>query len=136
MGARIVIRVAVEADIPRIIDLVERLRQAVNGPQRPCRIATGQTIAALIHSPDGSVWVSERGFLAAKLGRTIISPDLIAEECGWYAEDKSGLKLLRAFEAWADARGATLKRMSCNGGDAQRILERAGYKVAEIAMVK
>lgn len=130
------IRSAVEADIPRIIEMVERLRDAVSGPQKPCRIRTGQTIAELIHSPDGAVWVSERGFLAAKLGRTIISPDLIAEECGWYAEDRSGMRLLNAFERWAESKGATLIRMSCNGGAAQQILERSGYRVAEIAMVR
>ena len=116
--------------------MVERLREAVSGPQKPCRIRTGQTIAELIHSPDGAVWVSERGFLAAKLGRTIISPNLIAEECGWYAEDRSGMRLLNAFERWAESKGATLIRMSCNGGAAQQILERSGYRVAEIAMVK
>ena len=130
------IRLAVEADIPRIVDMVERLVDAVNGPQRVDRIKTGQAVAGLIHSPDGAVWVSMHGFIAAKLGRTIISPDLIAEECGWFAEDRTGLQLLRGFERWADEHGAALKRVSCNGGTAQRILERAGYRQAEVSMVK
>lgn len=136
MGAWQLIRPAVEADIPRIVDWAVQLRAAVNGPQAVCRITTGHTVAGLIHSPDGAVWVSGHGFIAAKLGRTIISPDVIAEECGWFAEDRTGLRLLRAFERWADKHGATLKRVSCNGGAAQRILERAGYRQAEISMVK
>ena len=136
MGARVLIRPAVEADIPRIVDLAVQLRAAVNGPQEVCRITTGQTVAGLIHSPEGAVWVSDHGFIAAQLGRTIINPALIAEECGWFAEDRTGLRLLRTFERWADEHGATMKRVSCNGGAAQRILERAGYRAAETAMVK
>lgn len=127
---------AVEADIPRIIDMVEGLAAAVRGPQRVCRIRTGETLAGLIASPDGAVWVSAGGFIAGTLTQTIISPDPVAVELGWWAGDRSGLRLLRTFEAWAQAHGATLIKLSCNGGAAQTILERSGYRVAEIQMVR
>ncbi|MFC3169215.1 hypothetical protein [Paracoccus fontiphilus] len=129
-------RLAGEADIPRIIDLIERLAAAVGGPQRVCRIKTGETLAGLLQDPRGVVLVTERGFIAGCITQTVISPDPVAVELGWYAEDRSGLALLRAFEAWADQQGATLIKLSCNGGAAQRILERAGYRAAETAMVK
>lgn len=129
-------RQATEADIPRIIDMVERLAAAVDGPQRVCRIKTGGVLAGLIHSETGVVYVTDAGFIAGAIADTVISPDPVAIELGWYAEDRSGLRLLRAFEAWAHEQGATLIKMSCNGGAAQQILERAGYKAAEIAMVK
>lgn len=129
-------RLATEADIPRTIDLVERLREAVGGPQRVCRIKTGETLAGLIHSPDGVVYVTEGGFIAGDIARTVISPDPVAVERGWYAEDRSGLSLLRTFETWADTKGATLKKFSCIDGPARRILERAGYRLSELAMVK
>lgn len=129
------IRPAVETDIVRIIDMVERLREAVGGPQKPCRIKTGQTIAGLIHSPDGAVWLSDGGFIAGCITQTIISPDPVAIELGWWASDRSGLALLRTFERWAHERGATLIKLTCNGGPAQTILERSGYRVAEIQMV-
>lgn len=135
MGARQLIRWAVEADIPRITDMVERLVAAVDGPQRVCRIRTGQTLAGLIASPDGFVAVSDHGFIAATITQTIISPDPCAVELGWWAE-RDGLSLLRAFEEWADSKGATLKKMSCAGGAAKAILARQGYRAAEIAMVK
>lgn len=130
------IRPAVEADIPAIVGMVERLAEAVNGPQRPCRVKTGQTIAGLIHSPDGAVWRSDGGFIAGCITQTIISPDPVAVETGWWASDRSGLALLRTFERWAHDRGATLIKMSCAGGAAQKILERSGYRVAEIQMVR
>lgn len=130
------IRPAIEADIPAVIDLIERLAVAVSGPQKPCRIRTGETLAGLLHDPQGVILVSDRGFIAGRIIQTVISPEPVAVELGWYAEDRSGLALLRAFEAWASDRGATLIKLSCNGGAAQRILERAGYRVAEIQMVK
>lgn len=130
------VRPATIHDIPRILDLIEALTIAVSGPQRPCRIATGETLSNLINGPDGLCLVSNGGFIAGTLGRTLISPDPVAIEMGWYATDRSGLRLLRAFEAWAHSRGATLIKMSCNGGAAQALLVRCGYRVAETAMVK
>lgn len=130
------IRLAVEADTPSIIDMVELLAAAVSGPQTPCRIKTGRTITGLIHSPDGAVWLSDGGFIAGCITQTIISPDPVAIELGWWASDRSGLALLRTFERWAHERGATLIKLTCNGGPAQAILERSGYRVAEIQMVR
>lgn len=129
-------RLATATDIPRVIDMIERLAASVDGPQRVCRLRTGETLAGLIASTDGVVLVSGRGFIAGQIGRTVINPDPIAYELGWYAEDRSGLRLLRRFETWAREHGATLIKMSCKGGSAQRILARSGYRVAEIQMVK
>ena len=129
-------KLAVAGDIPRVIDMIERLAKSVNGPQRVCRIRTGETLAGLINDPDGVVLVSVHGFIAGCIMQTVINPDPVAFELGWYAEDRSGLRLLCQFEAWAHERGATLIKMSCNGGPAQRILQKTGYRVAEIQMVK
>lgn len=136
MGAGDVIRAAREADIPRIIDLVAALAASVRGPQRVCRIRTGETLAGLLRDPQGAVFVSGGGFIAGQIMQTVISPDKVAFELGWYASDRSGLRLLRAFETWAAEQGATLIKMSAKGGAAQRILERRGYAVVEVQMVK
>lgn len=130
------IRPAEVADIPHIIDMVTRLAADVGGPQRVDRLRTGETLAGLIHDPRGTVLVTDRGFIAGCITQTVINPEPVAFEMGWYAEDRSGIALLRAFEAWARGRGASLIKMSCNGGPAQRILSRAGYRVAEVQMVK
>lgn len=135
MVAGELIRSATMQDIPRIIDLIEKLAAAVNGLTVD-RIKTGETLAGLICDPAGVVLVSGAGFIAGRLGDTFISRDLVAYEMGWFAEDRSGLRLLRAFEAWARERGAAMIAMSCNGGAAQEILRRAGYREAEIKMVK
>lgn len=136
MGAGELIRPAMMQDVPRIIDMIGRLVAAVSGPQRVDRLWTGETLARLIHDPRGVVLVSGGGFIAGCISETVISPAPVAIELGWFAEDRSGLALLRAFEAWAEGQGATLVKMTCNGGSAQRILERSGYRIAEIQMVK
>ena len=130
------IRAATAQEIPRIVDMIERLRAAVDGPLAVDRVKTGETLAALLADPDGLVLVSGGGFIAGCIREPIISRDRVANELGWYAEDRSGLRVLRSFEAWARERGAMLVQLSCNGGDAQRVLERAGYRQAEVAMVK
>lgn len=119
-----------------VVDMVQGLAASVQGPQRVCRLRAGETLAGLIAAPDGAVFVSGGGFIAGQVGQTVISPDPVAFELGWFATDRSGLALLSGFEAWAESRDTTLIKMSCRGGAAQRILERRGYEVAEIQMVK
>lgn len=130
------IRQASEADIPRLVDMIEALAASVGGPQRVCRLRAGETLAGLLGDPQGVVFVSGGGFIAGQIMQTVISPAPVAFELGWFASDRSGLRLLRAFEAWAAEKGAALIKMSANGGAAQRILERRDYAVAEVQMVK
>lgn len=136
MGARQLIRRASEADIPRLVDMIEALAASVGGPQPVCRIRAGETLAGLLGDPQGVVLVSDGGFIAGRIMQTVISPAPVAYELGWFASDRSGLRLFRAFEAWSTEQGATLIKMSANGGAAQRILELRGYTVAEVQMVK
>lgn len=130
------IRPATVADIPAIIDMIERLVRSVDGPQRVCRIRTGETLAGLIHDPRSVVLVSGRGFIAGTITQTVISPEPVVVELGWYAEDRSGLRLLIRFEQWSAKQGASLIKVSCKGGSAEKILRRRGYRMAEMAMVK
>lgn len=127
------IRLATPDDILSIVGMVERLRAAVGGPVPVDRAWTARTLAGLVASPDGAVWVSGGGFLAATLTQTVISPRRIAQECGWWAGDGSGLRLLRAYEAWARERGAALIQLS-TGPDGPD-LARLGYRRAEQAWV-
>ena len=75
MGAGHLIRVAREADIPRIIDLVAALAASVRGPQRVCRLRTGETLVDLLRDPQGAVFVSGGGFISGRIMQTVISPD-------------------------------------------------------------
>lgn len=128
------VRPATATDILSIVDMVETLRAAVAGPIVVDRAWTAQTLAALIASPDGAVWVSGGGFLAASIQRSVVSPVPMAVEHGWWSTDGSGLRLLRAYERWAQDKGAAVVTLStgATGPD----LARLGYRRAEQAWVR
>jgi hypothetical protein len=136
MGSWQLIRKASEADIPRCIDMTELLAKSVGVPQRVCRLRTGATLVGLLRNPQGVLFVTGGGFIAGQVMQTVISFDPVAFELGWFASDRSGLGLLRAFETWAEEQNARLITMSAKGGAAQRILEQRGYAQAEVRMVK
>ncbi len=128
------VRAAVDSDVPRIVEMIVALRDAVNGPIPVSRDWSMRTVAKLIADPDGCVFVTDGGFIAGLMQPTIINPLPIAKELGWWASDNSGLRLLRAFEAWAKGRRALLVQLSTapEGLD----LTRLGYARAELAWVK
>ena len=128
------IRLAEPGDVLRIVDMIEDLRAAVEGPIAVDRPWTAMTVAGLIADPAGVVFVSDGGFIAGALRATVINPEPIACEQGWFARDRSGLALLRTCEQWAVARGARLIQLStgATGPD----LARLGYRLAEKAWIK
>lgn len=128
------VRLAGAQDVLRVVEMIEDLRAAVQGPIPVDRAWTARTVAALIASDDGAVWITDGGFIAGVIEPTIISPAPVAKEMGWYSRDRSGLLLLRAFEGWARARGATLIQLSTGAEGLD--LSRFGYRIAERAWVK
>ena len=128
------VRLAGAQDVLRVVEMIEDLRAAVQGPIPVDRAWTARTVAGLIASDDGAVWITDGGFIAGVIEPTIISPAPVAKEMGWYSRDRSGLLLLRAFEGWARARGATLIQLSTGAEGLD--LSRFGYRIAERAWVK
>lgn len=128
------VRLAGAQDVLRVVEMIEDLRAAVRGPIPVDRAWTARTVAGLIASDDGAVWVTDGGFIAGVIEPTIISPARVAKEMGWYSRDRSGLLLLRAFEDWARMRGATLIQLSTGAEGLD--LSRFGYRIAEMAWVK
>ena len=128
------IRPATGSDVLSIVDMIERLRAAVDGPIPVDRAHAAAVVASLIADPDALVLVSDKGFIAGRLTPTIINPARIASELGWWAADGSGLRLLRAFERWAAERGALLVQLST--GAVGPNMSRLGYRRAEQAWVR
>lgn len=128
------VRLAGAQDVLRVVDMIEDLRAAVRGPIPVDRTWTARTVAGLVASDDGAVWITDGGFIAGVIEPTIISPAPVAKEMGWYSRDRSGLLLLRAFEGWARMRGAALIQLSTGAEGLD--LSRFGYRIAERAWVK
>tara|TARA_R100000789_G_scaffold68640_1_gene64389 strand:+ start:451 stop:861 length:411 start_codon:yes stop_codon:yes gene_type:complete len=134
------VRLAVAEDIPRIVDMVCALREAIGGSVEPDPAKVSETVMILMGSPSGIVLVSGGGFLAGSIAPTIISNERFAHELGWFAADSSGLRLLRAFEVWADNHGARV-RLSTGPEEwvpyrLRSALQRRGYRAQETAWVK
>jgi hypothetical protein len=127
------------ADISHVVRLVGKLIDSVKGAVPMDVSHTGAQIARLTQAPTGLVLVSERGFIAAEVLATVVSPAPIAFEQGWYAEDGKGMKLLDCFERWSDEmqcvgrKLSTASNVSCS---MRRALVRRGYSPAEMAWYK
>lgn len=119
-------------DIPTITDMVALLLASTGIPQVMDRAHVQAVLARLILREDAVVWICAGGFLAASIECTVISPEPVAVEHGWFAKDRSGLRLLRAFEAWAADRGARVRLSTGKGGPD---LARLGYRPVETAWV-
>lgn len=128
------IREATESDVMQIVDWIEDLRAAVDGMMSVSRPWTAAMVAGLIQSPEAVVYVSDGGFIAGSMQPTIINPARVAMEHGWFARDRSGMRLLRAFERWAVDQGAVMVKMST--GAAGPDLGRLGYSMTEQNWVK
>lgn len=132
------IRIATLDDVMMAVDWVEYLCRAVDGQMAVNRPWTANVVANLIQSPEALVLISGNadrgGMLAASLQPTVINPAKVAMEHAWVANDRSGLRLLRAFEGWAAERGAVMVKMST--GAAGPDLGRLGYTMTEQNWVK
>lgn len=126
--------VATSSDIPRVVDMAARLASHIGSVARFDRSWTAGIVARLISQPEGVVFVTGMGFIAGSIQPTVISPDPVAMEMGWFAEDRSGIALLRSFEDWSQNNGAVAVRMST--GPAGLDLSRLGYILAERTWVK
>lgn len=130
------VRLAVSgADISHVVSCIKKLVAAIDGPLSVDQAQAGASVARLIRSDAGVVFVSSGGFIAGEIMQTLISPKRVAFEHGWFADDKSGVLLLEAFEGWAYEQGAELVKISAASG-AARGLRARGYRLAEQAWVK
>lgn len=134
------IRFAVLPDVPRLVEMGRRFRRESNygsmigeNPEQMAR-----TAAQLIESA-GGVLVSERGGeLVGMLGFVVfphfLSGEIVAGEVMWWVEPEhrgDGLKLLRAAESAARARGAVKMHMIAPTEQVGAIYRRLGYELVE-----
>ena len=110
------IRDAVLDDIPRIVDLGERMaaRAGLDGHVGYDRESVAATLAQLVESPDGILICDDDGMIG---GLCYPHPFNISVKTGqelfWYSEGKTGLELLSACEAKAKTLGAQFWTMLC-----------------------
>jgi RimJ/RimL family protein N-acetyltransferase len=135
------LREATRSDVPAIVATGQRFIQA-SSYARALQDNPEQFmafVAWLIEDPQGQVWVLEhRGSVCGILGATSFVHPMdglpAAAEMFWWVDPETrghGLKLLRAFEAWARARGARKVIVAAPTPDVERLYERLHYTRVE-----
>lgn len=133
------IREATAADIPAIVAMGRAFNAASGTPAAYDEAQAAQVAANLINSPQGVILVSDGGMIGGSLAPAYFNTAwTMAVELFWWARDRRGLHLLRAFEQWAADNGADEVRMTTLGAikGPERILERRGYAPCEISYQK
>ncbi len=96
------VRVATVNDIPRLCMLAQveqgrsRFKDVPFDGERAYQVFQG-----LITGLQSRVFISECGFIGGHVQMNLNNRFFTAYELAWYAEDGSGMELLRAFTDWA-----------------------------------
>lgn len=96
---------------------------------------------SLLSRDDGAAFLSPRGCIAGMISPVYYAPETTcAVELWWRADDGCGLKLLTAFEEWAESRGADFIQGSAIIGHSppvvSKLWQRRGYLPNETSFVK
>ena len=130
------IRKATITDIPELLEMGKKFHAASGQPFEFNEDAVGSLLIDMMLLPDGVVFRSDAGLVGGKIAPAYCDPDWrVAIELFWWAEDRQGLKLLRAFEAWAKDNEANEVRMTTLPAlpSADAIVRRFGYEPSEIS---
>lgn len=137
------IRDAVQADIPTLLVLGERMHAESRYRHMPwSRAKVAELMDALIASEDGLLLVAERdgeiiGGMLASVAEHYFSPAKVASDFALFVSpDRRGglaaMSLLRRYASWARERGAVLVQAGITTGinveAATRLYEVAGFK--------
>lgn len=135
------IRDADRADVPALV----RMAQAFHAHAKPgldFDPAKAERVAhMLIGSPQAFVRVLDRdgaprGMLIAVLSENLFGPGLVAQELAWWVDpDARGgadaLRMIRAYLAWAEARGAALRNLASLDARTARVYRALGATPSE-----
>lgn len=138
------IRAAVEADIPRMVEMGLRFhRESSYKETLAANPEQMRTLCVQLLSGHGLL-VSERdGELVGMIGFFIsphfISGESAATECFWWVEPEyrgEGIRLMREAEKFARSSGATKMMMIAPTDQVANVYERLGYDFVEYAYQK
>lgn len=126
------IRVAHFSDIPRILTQVRKFNDTYyDVPLDEDRAE--EFITRLVSGDEGVVMISDAGFIAAVPMTDPFRSKRYLVEIGWYAEDNSGLRLLKSLEDYARMRLYDEVRMTTleSNPGVEKLLSRKGYTAIE-----
>lgn len=135
------LRLAREADIPRLIEMGERFRAGSSYERHLAANPEQMTkMAAQLIAVDGLLISERSGHITGMLGFLVfphfLSGEVVGGEVFWWVEPEhrgDGLKLLREAERQATARGAKKMQMIAPTDQVARVYQHLGYDFVESA---
>jgi hypothetical protein len=134
------VRPATEADLPRLMGYAEAFLLYHPVTKRFPRDlgAVEAMLRKLMTSDEGVLLTHDDGVIGGVLTPLWCAPSaLIASELFWWAE-RDGRSLMKAFEAWAQDKGADLVQMLMIMGrrDVSAVYDRSGYAPVELSFMR
>jgi len=132
------VRPAALDDIPALLEMGKAFHAAALLPCAFDLDAMGVALRQMIETDGAAVLMTDRGVIGGAMNPAYCDPTwLYAVELFWWAQG-DGLKLLRAFEDWAQQAGAKEIRMTSLATlpRADRLLRCVGYAPAEVSYSK
>lgn len=132
------VRPATLDDIPALLAMGKAFHAAAILPCAFDLNAMGAVLQAMIEADSAAVLMTDSGVIGGAINPAYCDPTwLYAVELFWWAQG-DGLKLLRAFERWAQNAGAKEIRMTSLATlpRADRLLRCVGYAPAEVSYSK
>lgn len=108
------IRDATTADIPRIVDMMQRFHAIASQPQEFCRDSMASFMTGLIEAPGGIVLICDGGMISGAVTPSPVNAKwLICFELSWWSERaRDGVRLMKTFAERAEIMGASEIRFS------------------------
>lgn len=142
-GAGMTVREAGQDDVARVVELGRAFFEYSPWSEFVSFSAkdTERTVGHLIESPDGVVFLSDRGIIGGLIFPLYFNAAYrIAQELFWYANGPDGAALRQAFERWAKDWGANAIQCSCLADEREpavrRLYRKAGYRPTELSLLR
>jgi hypothetical protein len=137
-----VIREAAVSDIPALLAMGAKFSEAAKLIEHVGydRDDMRETFAAMIEDENCCVFIGETGAIGGQRGvHPFNHSHWIAQEMFWWSEGREGLRLLDAFEAWAAEKCGTVRMITLEAVNPERIGKlylRRGYSPLEHGYIK
>lgn len=136
------IRVAIPSDVDRLLELAQIEHAASRFKDKPFdRLVSTINLEQAISGMLSRVFISPGGFIAGMLQPYLFNRYFIAYELCWFAQDGSGMRLLKAFAEWARKMRAVelvVSNYAAIKDESQftRVMQRAGFSALGTSYTK
>ena len=132
-----------EENVEKVVKLIDDIAKANDQRLYATNIKYCENnLRAHLESPLFAGYYTENAAFIGKIVVSTTNPAIaIAEEWIWVSNGKDGVRVMKAFEEWAQISGASIMLINTNLGDGKtgkriRVFENMGYKANQVSYIK